>query len=534
MKRTAQTVLRAALCGAVLLAPTLSAAQSMSVTAAAEAGVSGVPGAAAAAGTVRAGALPAALAPSALLAPSPILSAPSSLSAPPAAPVAAPAAAPALSAAPAARAAAADGPTPLQEPLQPGERWHGDPRLGEGDILVPSGPRGRELAPLSSFEAPAEPVGWRSERSRLDKTFDGSSAERRALGDDLPVAGTENASPSPLRAPAGRTTAAAREVPPSAVAAPAKARNRTKLALTAAVALALLMTPATAFAAPAVFSAATSMSWLAALHPLASVAGAVAGAVYGMFAAKPADGSSASSAEVLSSILRYGALGGAAVYMLFDAATVAFMGSATGGGLMPLSTAVVTAALGRSAFQGAFTDTRTSSADRIAGAFPAVAAALGLSIGLTALGFVAPPLASSIAFTSMAVTGAAAAVYSALFRYGRSPHDGPARMAKGWVLQSLMLGLALAVSNPWLFGLFALMGASGSAMVIYTLARELWSFLPGQAVPAPPPSENTVPTSPSKPGTTPTKPGAPQGPGGGIVPQKPGPLSADDTTGGSK
>ncbi len=43
-----------------------------------------------------------------------------------------------------------DGPTPLQESSE------------DGHILVPSGPRGRELAPLSSFEPPLEPVDWRT------------------------------------------------------------------------------------------------------------------------------------------------------------------------------------------------------------------------------------------------------------------------------------------------------------------------------------------------------------------------------------
>ncbi|MDE2490881.1 MAG: hypothetical protein KGM24_08535, partial [Elusimicrobia bacterium] len=420
--------------------------------------------------------------------------------------------------------AAADGPTPLQEPLRPGERWNQDPRLGAGDELVHDGPRGRLLVPLSSFEAPAEPVGWRSSLSRLDATFDGT-ARRRGLSEPLPT----QAAPSRDGVPLARVSAARATEPygegvplPRAV----RKRSRSRPALTAGlVGLALLLTPTVALAAPiGALSAATTLSWLTALHPLASAGGAIAGAVYGMFAARGAGGERATSADVLTSVLHYGAIGGAAVYMLFDATASAFVGTATAG-LMPLSAAVVTAALGRKAFEGSFSAPETTSADRIMGAFPAVAAALGISLGVAAT-FVAPPLASVWALRTMVATGAAAALFSAVYRRVGSPYEGPARMAKGYVLQSLMLGLALAVSNQYLFWLFAAMGAWGFGLILWTTARELWSHLPGQAAPPPPP----VVTKPApQPAPKPGEPAQPAKPG--VDPKGPIPMSTDTRAG---
>ncbi|MDE2509766.1 MAG: hypothetical protein KGL74_01470, partial [Elusimicrobia bacterium] len=99
----------------------------------------------------------------------------------------------------------------------------------------------------------------------------------------------------------------------------------------------------------------------------------------------------------------------------------------------------------------------------------------------------APPLAA-LAMGAMTVTGVATALYAAIFKLGRSPLAGPALMAKGYVLQALMTGMALAVANPYLTWIFAAMGAAGFALVLWTMGRELISFLPGHAEPAPPPA----------------------------------------------
>lgn len=170
-------------CLIVLAAARTASAQSFEAVGAASHLAPASNGAAAAVNAVSVGALPTALTVlPAASAPSfaPASSAPSGLRA-------APGAASPLSAAPAARApalpsrlhAGADGPTPLQAPLRPGERWTGgDPRLGEGDVLVHDGPRGRELVPLSSFEPSAEPVDWRSSRARSAAFFDGVASHQ--------------------------------------------------------------------------------------------------------------------------------------------------------------------------------------------------------------------------------------------------------------------------------------------------------------------------------------------------------------------
>lgn len=420
----------------------------------------------------------------------PSLSAPAPLSAPAlsavsAAPAVSIAAAPAF--APSAKPAATDGPTPLQAPLKRGEI--GDPRLGAGDQLVHDGPRGRVLVPLSSFEPADEPVDWRSSRAALDRRFDGA-ASRAENGDELPVSAAASASaPAPLAkasAPAAKTSIS---VPAVANAARRVLTSRA-VKVAAGALLLLLLTPGLALAQTAaapVFTAASAVSLLSAYHPLVSAAGAVAGAVYGMYAARSKTGE-ASSGEVFASILHYGVLGGAGVFVLMDLTQMAFVG-VTAVGLKPLSAAVATAALGRTAFQGKFADPATTSADRIVGAFPAVAAALGISLGVvTAL--VAPPIAETLAMGAMSITGAAAALYATIFKVGRSPSEGPARMGKGFVLQALMTGLALAVHGPALFWFFAALGAAGFGLVLWTVGRELWSFVPGRdsAPPAPPAS----------------------------------------------
>jgi len=115
--------------------------------------------------------------------------------------------------------------------------------------------------------------------------------------------------------------------------------------------------------------------------------------------------------------MRYGVLGGAGVYALLDVTQLVFSGTAAIG-LQPLTSAVAIAALGRTAFQDKFMDPATSSADRVFGAFPAVAAAVGISVtmGVAALAVPTLPLAVTIATAAMAATGVATALYAALFK----------------------------------------------------------------------------------------------------------------------
>jgi hypothetical protein len=510
MTRTPSPFLRSLLALA-LVSPGLSAVEAAAQVVTAPAGVSGSASAAAAAGAAsRAIVMPSMTVPS--LAPAlGAMSAPSispSFAAPVAAaavPLAAPAA---LAAAP--RQAAGDGPTPLQEPLKPGQRWSPSPngggRVEAGEEMIHDGPRGRELVSIRSLEAPEVPEGWESARSRSARTFDGAARRRDLSDDSAPVAAPSAASAAAPLAPSASAAAPAPAAVPLASSRVKSARGL-PLALKVMVVLALALMPGLAFAAPVVAAtagpiaatAAGSLSLLASIQPLASAAGAVAGAVYGMFASRPKDGSEASSGEMVASVLRYGALGGASVYMLFDLTNMAFVGP-TVAGLQPLSAAVVTAALGRTAFQGKFSDPATSSADRIVGAFPAVAAALGISLGVMSLAVA--PLSVTLAVGAMAVTGVATALFSSLFKLGRSPLDGPALMAKGYVLQALMTGLALAVTSPYQFWIFAAMGTAGFGLVLWAMGRELLSFLPGRATPAP------TPTTPPAPPTTPPGPKA--------------------------
>src|SRR5208282_2857051 len=131
----------------------------------------------------------------------------------------------------------------------------------------------------------------------------------------------------------------------------------------------------------------------------------------------------------------------------------------------------------RTAFQDKFADPATTSADRVLGAFPAVAAAFGLSVA-TFAALAAPALTlTTVATAAMGATGVLAALYSAIFTPGRSPSDGPARMAKGFVLQALMGGLALTLSSAWFVWPFAALGAAGFALIAWTVARELWSLI---------------------------------------------------------
>lgn len=252
-------------------------------------------------------------------------------------------------------------------------------------------------------------------------------------------------------------------------------RGFARLAPIALVAALVLLLPAVALAAPqaagpVAITAQTALSWLAGVHPLATAGGAILGAAYGLIASRGKE--DASAGEVLAKVMSYGVLGGAGAYALLDLAQLVFVGPSLG--LKPLSAAVATAAFGKAAFPTKFADANTTSADRVFGAFPAVAASLGLSIGVS---LVAPAFSYQLAMGAMAATGVATAVYAAVFRPGRSPADGPALMGKGYVLQALMSGLALALGSQ-LSWVFAALAAAGFLTVLFAFGRELWSLRP--------------------------------------------------------
>lgn len=354
-------------------------------------------------------------------------------------------------------------------------------------------------APVAAFVAPQAALGALTQTVNADakttaaKTpsvsptsflFDGASA-RRAIDDAAPVAASALVGgPAALERPAAVEAAKpAADLPLPAPAQPARGRSlAVKILLAAALLIAFPSVALAAAAAPALAGAA-SLAFLASVHPMVSAVAAAAGAVYGLIAARHKDGTPATTGEAMTSMLRYGMLAGAGAYILLDLTQLLFLG-ASAAGLKPLSTAVATAALGQSAFQGTFKDPATSSADRIMSAFPAVAAALGLSVGIV-LTLAVPTTflaaALSLAVGVMSVTGVAAALFSALYTPGKSPENGPTRMARGYVLQALMTGMALALSNPYFVVPFLLLGAWGFWDVISTTVREIASRLPASA-----------------------------------------------------
>ena len=359
----------------------------------------------------------------------------------------------------------------------------------------------------SDSKSADSPAAAAAAEARIDVLFDGGTS-RRALDATAPFAGLPALSAaSTLERFAPAVSATAKAALPAA--AKTKRAGMSFGAKALVVAALLIAAPGLALAAPAagpiVATAAASLSFLASIQPLAAAAGAVAGAIYGMFAARPKDGSAASSGEVFASILRYGILGGAGAYVLLDLSQIAFTG-ASAVGLKPLTSAIAIAALGRTAFQDKFTDPATTSADRIMGAFPAVAAAVGISVGVALTALVAPALSFVIATGAMAMTGVATAIYAATYKPGRSPADGPATMAKGYVLQALMMGLALAVTNPFLFWPFAALGAGGFALVLWATARQIWSLRPGAPAQPLPPAPPIKPVPPVVPPVTPPVP----------------------------
>jgi hypothetical protein len=237
-----------------------------------------------------------------------------------------------------------------------------------------------------------------------------------------------------------------------------------------AVGGALLAAPTFALAASGGFA----VSALAYVHPLASVGAAVVGAVYGLIVARKPDGSSPGTADILASVIRHAIIAGAGTYVATDLAAVYLMGFPPLA-LSPLPVTLATAAMAQSAFQGKFADPATSTADRILGAFPAVAGALGLNIGVF---MVSPGLILSAAIGAMSVTGAAAAIYAAVYQPGKSADSGPAAMARGFVLQGLMTGLALSMTSPYMAAPFAALALWGFWDVLSTTLMALAARLP--------------------------------------------------------
>ena len=412
----------------------------------------------------------------ALLSASPSPSAAASLSA---LSLAAPIAAPAFSAAapipatalPAAPAAAAPAPAAdEQAALAPASAVSPAARPEPAAARVP-----RATAVLKSIFARARPNA-----PSLDAVFDGrSNAGAATAGASAVAAASSVGRPTPSRL------------------SPSRARRAVPLAVAAAAVLlapvpALAATAAAAASAP--FTALTTASMLSALHPTATLLSAAVGVVYGLVAARRAEGGPPSSGQVFSSALRYGVIGGAGTYALMGMAQSALSGFSFAG-VNPVSTALVTAALGHTAFEGKFGSATTTSADRIFSAFPAVAAAFGLNAYTIAQFVAVSSWTHALAASALSVTGLIAAFYATLFTPGRSDPNGPNQMARGFVLQSLMGGLALALSNPWFSLPFAALAVWGFWDVLTVGFAEfrsalvsLWASLFAPKTPPAPPA----------------------------------------------
>ena len=88
-----------------------------------------------------------------------------------------------------------------------------------------------------------------------------------------------------------------------------------------------------------------------------------------------------------------------------------------------------------------------------------------------------PALLSTLGVGAMTLTGVASLLFAVTYDPAQSPAEGPARMARGYVLQALMTGLALAVANQWLVALFAALAVWGFADVIYASGQTVGKFL---------------------------------------------------------
>jgi hypothetical protein len=326
----------------------------------------------------------------------------------------------------------------------------------------------RQGAPAE--ESRSEPV--EASAARMGRAMDGSLLAKQS--DEVPVlAGGLVSRAAPL---AKAETAAPESKPslPSPASSSARRALAVKIILTAAVAAVVLLMPTVALAAGAPVAAGVTITQvLGYMNPGASIVAAAVGSLYGAFAAKGKDGKGASTGELFGSILRYGILAGAGVYASTDIAAMLF--GATRAVISPLPTALATAALGQGAFQGKFSDEGTSPADRIMAVFPAIAAALGLSIVEKAVPGVG--LLMGYALNAMTVTGVASALFAVTYDPAKSPKDGPSRMARGYVLQALMSGLALAVGNPYLAALFAALAVWGFVDVMRGAGGTIGQFL---------------------------------------------------------
>ena len=320
----------------------------------------------------------------------------------------------------------------------------------------------------------AKPEAVEVSAQRMGGLMDGMTPKRTE--DHTPVlAGRPLISQAAPLAKAQTAPAESRPALPSPRQTAVKAAIAGKIVLAVAVAALVLLMPAAAFAAGAPLAGtAYAASVLGYMHPAASMIAAAVGAVYGAIAAKGKDGAAASSGEVLGSVLRYGVLAGAGVYACMDISSALFLG--VRGAVSSLPVALATAALGQSAFQGKFKDADTSSADRIMSVFPAAATALGLNLGATLLKGM-PALLNSLGVGAMVLTGVASLLFAVTYDPVKSPADGPARMARGFVLQALMTGLALAIGSQYLVALFAALAVWGFADVLYATGRTVGKFL---------------------------------------------------------
>lgn len=303
----------------------------------------------------------------------------------------------------------------------------------------------------------------------LDLSFDGGALRRASNAVPLPYGSARASLSRPVAAASAVTEPAAPQTP-----APAK-RSVPRSGIAAAIAVlaiagALFAAPSFAIGAAGGVAAA-AMSYV---HPLGGVVGAAVGAAYGLVVARKADGSAPGTAELLSSIIRHALIAGAGTYIAFDLAAVYLMGMSPLA-MSPLPVTLATAALAQGAFQGKFAEPATTPADRILGAFPAIAAALGLNIGVF---FAAPTVLLTAAIGTMSVTGLAAAIYAAVYQPGKSAGEGPTAMTRGFVLQSLMTGLALSMTSPYLVAPFLALAAWGFWDVISTTVSAVEARLP--------------------------------------------------------
>lgn len=377
--------------------------------------------------------------------------------------------------------AAAPGLTPVVAPiLAPSLAVSQQALVAPSVLAVPaliSAPEKGPAAPQQALESLSAALQAEAPKSdavsdrRLGRLFDGMG-KRSGLDTVAPAATGRSVSLTASGLSQAVPQDARKEGKIVAKPAPAKSKTLRRVAVALFVAALLLAMPAIALAAGPAAAVGASASFLAASQPMASAIAALVGAVYGVIRAHRKGEPAPSAGQILASVLRYGILGGAGIYVLFDVTQIFFVGFSA---IKPLSSAVAAAVLGQSAFQGKFTDPATTPSDRLIGAFPAIAAALGLSVGLI---LSAPIALELIALSALSVTAVASAAYAALYQPGKSAAAGPGRMARGYVLQTLMTGVALAVAGPYLTAAFMALAAWGFWDVLSTVLKEARSRLP--------------------------------------------------------